>query len=144
VAEWSACLLTYLKVVGSIPAAVAIFSPSFHGGLGHLSTPLNTGGRVVSVATLPMMVSRLGWGSWFKSDPRLNAAGSLIKPVRDPWNLDGWVTPRQPRSHLEDTSTLPVSLTDLWRQDGGPGHTPSRKIWEVKQDLIMGRKSSFF
>jgi len=56
------------------------------------------GGRVVSVATLPMMVSRLGWGSQFKSDPRLNAAGSLVKPVRDPWNLAGWVTPRQPRS----------------------------------------------
>jgi len=90
------------------------------------------GGRVVSVATLPVMVSRLGWGSWFKSDPRLNAAGSLIKPVRDPWNLAGWATPRQPRSHLEDTSTLPVSLTDLWRQHGGPGHTLSRKIWEVK------------
>ena len=98
---------------------------------------------MVSVATLPVMVSRLGWGSRFKSDPRLNAAGSLIKPVRDPWNLAGWVTSRQPRSHLEDTSTLPVSLTDLWRQHGGPGHTPSRKIWEVKQDLIMGRRPSF-
>jgi len=52
----------------------------------HLSTPLNTanerllGGRVVSVATLPVMVSRLGWGSRFKSDPRLNAAGSLVTP----------------------------------------------------------------
>jgi len=99
---------------------------------------------VVSVATLPVMVSRLGWGSRFKSDPRLNAAGSLIKPVRDTRNLAGWVTPRQPRSHLEDTSTLPVSLTDLWRQHGGPGHTLSRKIWEVKQDLIMGRRPFFF
>jgi len=130
VAQWSACPPPVSRFVGSIHPDVAIFAPSFHGGLGHLSTPLNTadgcllGGRVVSVATLPVMVSRLGWGSWFKSDPRLNAAGSLIKPVRDPWNLAGWVTPRQSRSHLEDTSTLPVSLTDLWRQHGGPGHTP--------------------
>jgi len=31
--------------------------------------------------TLPVM-SRLGWGSRLKSDPRLNAAGSLIKPAR--------------------------------------------------------------
>jgi len=52
----------------------------------HLSTPPNTGvkrllgGRVVSVATLPVMVSRLGWGSRFKSDLRLNAASSLVKP----------------------------------------------------------------
>jgi len=43
---------------------------------------------------------------------------------------------RAPRSRLDDTSTLPVSLTDLWRQHGGPGQTPSRKIWEVKQDLL--------
>jgi len=54
----------------------------------HLSTPPNIadecllGGRVVSVATLPVMVSRLGCGSWFKSDPRLNAAGSPLKPGR--------------------------------------------------------------
>jgi len=33
---------------------------------------------VVGVATLPVMVSRLG--SRFKSDPRLNAPGSLVKP----------------------------------------------------------------
>jgi len=52
----------------------------------HLNTLPNTaderllGGRVVSVATLPVMVSRLGWGSRFKSDLRLNAAGSLLKP----------------------------------------------------------------
>ena len=50
----------------------------------------------------------------------------------------------EPRSRLEDPSTLPVSLTDLWRQHGDPGQTPSRKIWEVKRDLIMGRRSSFF
>jgi len=61
-----------------------------------------------------------------------------------PWNLAGWVTPRQPRSRLEDTSTLPVSLTDLWRQHGGPGHSPYRKIWEVKLDLIMGRRPYFY
>jgi len=99
---------------------------------------------VVSVATLPVMVSRLGWGSRFISDPSLNAAGSLIKPVRDPWNLAGWVTPCQSRSRREDASTLPVSLTDLWRQHGGPGQTPFRKIGEVKRDLIMGRSPSFF
>ena len=52
----------------------------------HLSTPPSTtdgcllGSRVVSVASLPVMVLRLGWGSWFKSDPRLNAADSLEKP----------------------------------------------------------------
>ena len=74
---------------------------------------------MVSVAALPVMVSRLGWGSRFKSDPRLNAAGSPFKPARDPWNLAGWATPRQPRSHLEDTSAQHVSLTDLWRQHGG-------------------------
>jgi len=34
---------------------------------------------VVSVATLPVMVSRLGWDSRFKSDPRLDAAGNLVK-----------------------------------------------------------------
>jgi len=116
--------------------------------LRHLSKAPNTGderllgGRVVSVATLPVMVSRLGWGSRFKSDPRLNAAGSLLKPSGS-LGSGRMETPRQPRSHLEDTSTLPVSLTDLWRQHGVPGHTPSRKIWEVKQDLIMGRRPSF-
>jgi len=63
-----------------------MFFPSlFRGGLGHLSIPLNTaneclhGGRVVSVDTLLVMVSRLGWGSRFKSDPRWNAVGSFVK-----------------------------------------------------------------
>ena len=64
---------------------------------------------MVSVATLLVMVSRLGWGSRFKSDPRLNAAGSLIKPVRDPWNLAGYVTPRQPRSRWEDLPNLTLT-----------------------------------
>jgi len=80
----------------------------------HLNTPLNNlvsllGGRVVSIATLPVMVSRLGWGSRFKSDSRFNDAGSLIKPVRDPWNLAGWVTPRQPRSRCEDLPSLTLT-----------------------------------
>jgi len=69
---------------GSILSSAAFFflSPRPR----HLSTPPNTadecllGGRVVSVATLPVKVSRLGWGSRFKSDPRLNAAGSLATP----------------------------------------------------------------
>ena len=60
------------------------FSPSRR--LRYLSKAPNTpierllGGRVVSVATLLVKVLRLGWGSRFKSDPRLNAAGSLVKP----------------------------------------------------------------
>ena len=71
--------------LGFILTAFAFFPLFFHGGLGHLSALLNNGvkrllgGRVVSVATLPVMVSRLGWGSRFKSDPRLNVAGSLVK-----------------------------------------------------------------
>ena len=63
--------------------------------LGHTNSFLNfeaerlLDGRVINVATLPVMVSRLGWGSRFKSNPRLNAAGSLLEPARDPWNLAG-------------------------------------------------------
>jgi len=66
IAEWSAYLPDNLKVKGSSPAPAMFFSPLFLGGLGHLSTPPNNtderllGGRVVSVATLPVMVSRLG------------------------------------------------------------------------------------
>jgi len=66
IAEWLACPPINLKVVGSSPAFTMLFPPLFHGGLGHLSTLLNTilrrlpSGRVVSVATLPVMVSRLG------------------------------------------------------------------------------------
>jgi len=95
---------SYQRLWVRAPLPQRFFPPLFHGGLGHLSTLLNIaderllGGRVVSVVTLPVMVSRLGWGSRFKSDPRLNAAGSLIKPVRDSWNVAGWVTPRQSRS----------------------------------------------
>jgi len=65
IAEWSACEPTDHKVVGSTPAFAEIF-PSFLSRGCHLSTPPNTaddrllGGRVVSVATLPVMVSRLG------------------------------------------------------------------------------------
>jgi len=34
------------------------------------------GNRVVSVATLPVMVSRLGWGLWFKSTKKMPWAAS--------------------------------------------------------------------
>jgi len=85
VAEWSACPPVNLatRVRFPVPLHFSFFlSPRPR----HLSTPPNTlarrllGGRVVSVATLPMMVSRLGWGSRFKSDPRLNAEGSPVTP----------------------------------------------------------------
>jgi len=65
VAEWLACMPINLAtgVRFLVPAAFFLFlSPK----LRHLSTPPNTaderllGGRVVSVATLPVMVSRLG------------------------------------------------------------------------------------
>jgi len=37
----------------------------------------SSGGRVVSVATLPVMASRLGWGSWFKSANKIPWAGRV-------------------------------------------------------------------
>jgi len=98
-------------------------------------------GRVVSVATLPMMVSRLGWGSRFKSDPRLNAAGSLVKPSG---SLEsgrmGNISPatEPPWRYFYACQ----SDYDLWRQHGGPAQTLSRMFWEVKQDPIMGRSPS--
>jgi len=59
-AEWSACTPINLKVVGSSPASITFFPPLFHGGFGHLSILQNIAVRVVSVAKLLEIVSRLG------------------------------------------------------------------------------------
>ena len=65
-AEWSACLLTDHEVVGLIPISAIIFPRFLSTRPRHYSIPLNAAGRfllsgrVVSVATLPVMVSRLG------------------------------------------------------------------------------------
>jgi len=65
--EWSACLLFNLRIVGSILATAAIFTPFQSTKPRHLSIPTNTAferllsGRVVIVATLPAMVSRLDY-----------------------------------------------------------------------------------
>jgi len=64
------------------------------------------GGRVVSLATLSVMVSRLGYQWWCLGFAGIKHRGQPRKSVMDPWNLVGWVTPRQPRSryrrHLPD------------------------------------------
>jgi len=63
-------------------------------------------GRVVSIAiaTLPVMASRLGWGSWL--NPRLKCREQPGK-IRDGSLESGriGITPRQPRSCGEDTLT---------------------------------------
>ena len=86
---------------------------------------------MVSVATLPVMVSRLGWGSRFKSDPRLNAAGSLVTPYG---TLEsGRMGNTSPATEPLRGPTQPLTDELRVRQDIAPGYTPSRLIWEANK-----------
>jgi len=60
----------------------------------------------------------------------------------DPWNLAGWVTPRQPRSRWEGMY-LASGLTNC-ASGGSPSNTPSRKIWEVEGGLNHRYFCNFF
>ena len=119
----------------------------------HYKTPPNTanerllGGRVVSVATLPLMVLRLGWGSRFQFDPRLSAAGRLMKLW---WVLGIWPDEYHLASHGTAEKTYPAYLWRTTRQEVAPGYIPSRSIWKVKQALVacecnhMWKRGRFF
>ena len=94
-AEWLPHPPVNLRAVGSILVSATYFrrplakTSSVKYASEHRRRML-LGGRVVSVVTIPVMVSRRG--SRFKSVIKKPWAASQNRD--DPWNLVGWVTPR--------------------------------------------------
>jgi len=63
---------------------------------------------VISVASLPVIVSRLGWR--FAIQIRDSKPWAAAQNRVDPWNLAGWVKPCLPRSRIEDYPARPQIL----------------------------------
>jgi len=88
---------------------------------------------MVCFATLPEMVSRLGWGVRglnpllkYRGQPRKIPDGSL-KSVRMDINLN--------RHGAEEKILYLASILTNCASGGSPSNTPFRKIWEVKEGL---------